>query len=238
MLRFAVRRLGGRRASPRCHRASRGDVSGCVDVRAAPQSAGDTPESHLARTRRGCHTPAGRKTRPGVGRRYSLDPAGSLLLQPLHEQTPAGREDHPIHPGLLPRVASRLGDHSPRRPGHGRNPQLRAAQRRADGHPPVHPDHLARTRRRHRRGHDGERHIPATRPIPSDPIRFCVRRGTAATEPHPAHLGNPHLRPLVIDPPNITGSRRRHPETLMLAPLRKVGLRCEPRKKTERDVHR
>lgn len=118
MLRFTVRRLAQRRASPCRHgRPCRvSDVPCRVHISVARVSARPAPETRLALTRPPIHDPA---RRTPLTRERGLDfdhPAGRLVLQPGHQQPPPGRQDAPVQPGFLRHPAARCRHRAPRRP--------------------------------------------------------------------------------------------------------------------------
>jgi hypothetical protein len=123
-LRFAVRPPAERRASPRSHRMSCGEVSGRVHVSVAGVFADTAAEQRLALTAVGCYVPACRAQLAGEGGWNLLDPTAGLVLQAAAKQPPAGLQDPPIESSFLPDVAARALEAAPGRAGHARDAQV------------------------------------------------------------------------------------------------------------------
>jgi hypothetical protein len=102
MLRFTLHRPSQNSAvSTCCHAMSCRDVSGRVHVGVRPVPASHTYEGRLALATLRCDVLAGMAGLRRVRSFHFFDPAGSLLLQSGHEQTPPGFEDAPVEAGLL-----------------------------------------------------------------------------------------------------------------------------------------
>jgi hypothetical protein len=117
-LRFAVHGPGCPVASPRSHGVPRRDVPGRVHVSIAGESAGSTTEEGLALARAPVHLPARRAALTRVMRLDFFHPAGCLLFQAAHQQSPAGLKDAPVQRGLGADVATWVLRRSSGRPGH------------------------------------------------------------------------------------------------------------------------
>ena len=117
-MRFAVHGPGCPVASPRSHGVPRRDVPGRVHVSIAGESAGSTTENGLALARASVHLPARRAALTRVLRLDFLHPAGCLLFQAAHQQSPPGLKDAPVQPGLGADIATWVLRRSSGRPGH------------------------------------------------------------------------------------------------------------------------
>ena len=109
-MRFAVRWLARRQASPRSHGTSCRDVPCRVHVSVAGISAGRAGEGGLTLARLRIHLPARRAALARERRIDLFDPAGSLVFQAADQQAPCTGEDRSVQPCLLPDVAARLPD--------------------------------------------------------------------------------------------------------------------------------
>src|SRR5450759_2920507 len=119
MLRFTLHRPSQNSAvSTCCHGMSCRDISCRVHVGVPLMPASHTHEDRLALASLRCDVLAGVTGLRRVRSFDLLDPTGSLLLQPGHEQTPPGFEDAPIEARLLGDVPARLLHGSPRGAGH------------------------------------------------------------------------------------------------------------------------
>lgn len=84
------------------------DVPRRVDIRVARLSTGHAREESLALATLRCHIPTHRTT---LAAERGIDPLHStegFMLQPSRKQAPAGGEDRPVQPSLLPHVPTRL----------------------------------------------------------------------------------------------------------------------------------
>ena len=120
MLRFTLHRPSQKSAVSTClHDMSCRDVSGRVHVGVPLMPASHAHEDRLALATLRCDVLAGVTGLRRIRSFDLLDPTGSLLLQPGHEQTPTGFEDAAIAARLLGDVPARRLDGSPRGAGHG-----------------------------------------------------------------------------------------------------------------------
>ena len=117
-MRFAVRRPGIPEASPRSHGVPRRDVPGRIHIRMAGETAGRTPEARLTLARLRIHVSACRTPLTRVMRLYLGHPAGRLLSQTTHQQSPARSQDLTIQPGFLADVLPRVFARAFRGSGH------------------------------------------------------------------------------------------------------------------------
>jgi hypothetical protein len=109
MVRFTLRRPSQNSAvSTCCDAMSCRDVSGRVQLGVRPVPARSAHEPRLALATAGSDVLAGVTGRRRVRSCEFLDPAGCLLFQPGHEQTPTGCEDAPVEAGLGCEVPARL----------------------------------------------------------------------------------------------------------------------------------
>ena len=99
-MRFAVHWPGFPVASPRSHGVPRRDVPGRIHVSVAGETASSTHEPRLALTRLRIHMPARGASLAGERRSDLLYPAGRLVLQSAHQQSPARPQDLPIEARL------------------------------------------------------------------------------------------------------------------------------------------
>src|SRR5216683_3192099 len=117
-LRFAVHGPGYPVASPRSHGVPRRDVPGRVHVSVAGETAGRAPEDGLALARLPIHVPARRAALAGERGVDLLHPAGRLVLQPAHQQSPPRPHDLAVEPGFLAHVPARVLPRAFRGSGH------------------------------------------------------------------------------------------------------------------------
>jgi len=123
-VRFAVRRPGIPEASPRSHGVPRRDIPSCIHVSVADETAGRTREVRLVLARLPVHVPARRAPLTCVRGLDPFHPAGRLVLQPTHEQTPSGLQDLAVKPRLLADISARGLGGPLGRPGHAANLQV------------------------------------------------------------------------------------------------------------------
>jgi hypothetical protein len=124
VLRFAVHRLGQRRASPRSHGTPCRDIPRRIQISIAGIGAGDTAEESLALATLRSDIPTHRTT---LTRKRGIDPfqpTGGFVLQTGSERRPRGMVDRPIETSLLPNIPARLLDGAPRRTHHVRHWQV------------------------------------------------------------------------------------------------------------------
>jgi hypothetical protein len=110
VVRFAVRWLAQRLASPRRHGPPGRDVTSSIHISMSGVPAGDAAEARLALARLPSDVPAGVAPLRSERRLDSLDPTGRLVLQACHHYTPALAEDGPVQAGLLPDMPAWLVD--------------------------------------------------------------------------------------------------------------------------------
>jgi len=118
-------------------------------------------------------------------------------------------------PGARQLALKRTEPTLPRRAEPGNPQKLTSGQRRTDRHATVDAYHLARTRSGNRLGNQGERDMPAARPVPGHPIG--LRRGHCAgpTKPYPACFRDPQLAGLAGKPSHVPGLHCHDTETLI-----------------------
>ncbi len=86
----------------------------------------------------------------------------------------------------------------------GRGQQFPGGQGRRDHDTSIHSHHRARARSGDGHWRHGERHMPATRPVTGDPVGLdTLGDRTRPAEPHPTHLGDPHLADIAGYPAQI-----------------------------------
>jgi hypothetical protein len=100
-VRFAVHWPGIPEASPRSHGVPRRDVPRRVHVSIFGETAGRAREVRLTLARLPVHVPARRAALARERGFDLLDPSGSFLLKPTHQQSPARPQDLAIEPGFL-----------------------------------------------------------------------------------------------------------------------------------------
>jgi hypothetical protein len=116
-LRFAVHRPGNPEASPRSHGVPSRDVPSRVHVSVADKTAGGASEDGLTLARLPIYVPTRRAPLTRERRVDLFHPAGSLVLQSTHQQSPPGLQDLPVEPGLGSHVPARVASRTLSRAG-------------------------------------------------------------------------------------------------------------------------
>jgi hypothetical protein len=116
MLRFTVRRLTQRRASPCSHGMPCRvfNIARRVDIGVTGETAGPAPEDGLALARPPIHDPTHRTTLTREPRIDLHHPPRRLVLQPGHQQPPPVGENPPVQARLLPHTPTRRIPAAPR----------------------------------------------------------------------------------------------------------------------------
>lgn len=122
-----MRRPGSPRPFPRSDRPPGGHISyiACrVHVGVACMGAGSAYKDRLALARLRIYAPAHRTPLTRESGVHLLQPAGSLVLQPLDQQSPSIGKDAPVQSGLLADSSAGSGLRSSGRARHGRDTQV------------------------------------------------------------------------------------------------------------------
>ena len=118
-MRFTVHRPANAGVSPCCHRPSGGDVACGVHVGIArPRVAGDALENRLALTVFRCDVPAAGASLRRVRCWNEFQPAGGLVLQSGHQQSPPLAADLTVEAPFLRDAGARAVSSAARRAGH------------------------------------------------------------------------------------------------------------------------